>query len=64
MNNLQSMREKINRIRGHLHLLDIVTRCLSSNNNKIILVQFSKTNHQASLSSERNYKAIFKAQET
>ena len=64
MNNQRSRRQKINRTRGHPHLLDIVTRCLSNNSNKITQAQFSKTNHQASLSSGGNFKVIFRAQET
>ena len=55
--------EKINRTRGH-PLLDIVIRFSSNNSSIIIKVQFSKINHQASLSSGGNFKVIFRAQET
>ena len=63
MNNQRSRMEKINRTRGH-PLLDIVIRFSSNNSSIIIKVQFSKINHQASLSSGGNFKVIFRAQET
>ena len=64
MNNQRSRRPKINRTKGHLNLLHIVTRCLSNNSNKITQAQFSKTNLQASPNSGGNFKVIFRALET